>query len=304
MSAHTTAELSSTFASAYDEFIAASYGEEQLLAQACRYALCGQGKRIRPLFVLLSSQALGGEWQRSLLPAFAIEMVHTYSLVHDDLPCMDNDDLRRGRATVHKKFDEATALLVGDTIFCDACAVLAGSFGAAWSGYAAQDATPLQRLQMLQVLTKSSGSSGIVLGQVQDLQHTGGENQLISLDEIVATYRRKTGSLLAAACAMGAISAQAAPEVVARMSEFGALLGTAFQIIDDLLDDSASNGKTPGKDRSQDKKTLISLVSPQAARELAAVYTEEALALLDRSVDAVQGATLREFAHSLLSRQV
>ena len=177
-----------------------------------------------------------------MLPAFALEMVHTYTLVHDDLPCMDNDDLRRGRATVHKKFDEATALLVGDTLFCDACALLAGSFTPAWQSTLGEELSPTERLALLQILTRSAGSSGIVLGQLWDLQHTGVLSRPLSPPEIIDTYRKKTGSLLGAACAMGAVAAQAPREIVTQFNEFGELLGTAFQIIDDLLDESAANG--------------------------------------------------------------
>jgi geranylgeranyl pyrophosphate synthase len=215
---------------------------------------------------------------------------------------MDNDDLRRGRATVHKKFDEATALLVGDTLFCDAAALLAGSLPTRWQPSEAQELSGAQRLAMLQVLTRSGGSSGIVLGQVQDLLHTGNRSGSVSQEEVVETYRKKTGSLIGAACAMGAIAAHASPEVVEGFLTFGELLGTAFQIVDDLLDDSSASGKTPGKDRSQDKKNLISVLEPDAARQLAGSYTQEALAQLPRYCDTYALSLLRQFAESLLYR--
>ncbi len=295
-------ECTAYFEAEYQAFIAKTYYHNEPLASGCAYALTGQGKRIRPLLVLLSCEALGARWSSALLPACAIEMVHTYSLVHDDLPCMDNDDLRRGRATVHKKYDEATALLVGDTLFCDACGLLAGSLVKRWHSGERVELSAEQRLGMLQLLTRSSGSSGIVLGQVQDLLHTGNQARAVTQAEVVETYHKKTGSLFAAAAAMGALAAHATPEVVEGFRLFGGLLGTAFQIVDDLLDDSTLSGKTPGKDRRQNKKNLISVLPAGEARHLAETYTHDALAQLARCADSYALSRLRQFAETLLLR--
>ncbi|BDG08957.1 polyprenyl synthetase family protein [Anaeromyxobacter paludicola] len=235
------------------------------LTEAVEYALLAGGKRLRPALVLASCEALGGDVGDDGLAlrfALALEMVHTYSLVHDDLPCMDDDDLRRGRPTVHKAYDEATAMLVGDGLQSLAFRHLLSTGDAR--------AAPLAAL-----LAESAWR--MVEGQALDI---GAEGRALGEAEVLALMAAKTGALLTAACAGGAIAATGAPSGLDRV---GQKLGLAFQIADDLLDltsDAATLGKRAGKDQAAGKATLPSIVGIEEARRRAQAACDEAVALL------------------------
>ncbi|WP_308862142.1 polyprenyl synthetase family protein [Neisseria mucosa] len=241
------------------------------LHEAMRYATLGGGKRLRPLLVLAASE-LGDADQNAVEQAMAaIEMVHVYSLVHDDMPAMDNDSLRRGKPTCHVKYDEATALLVGDALQTQAFDVLSRPTG-----------LPAERqIAMLSTLAKASGSLGMAGGQAIDLANVGKAMNQTQLEQM---HSLKTGALIRAAVVLGAL---ACPDLdsddVRTLDNYAAKLGLAFQVIDDVLDceaDTATLGKTAGKDSDNDKPTYVKLMGLQAARAYAETLTAEAAALL------------------------
>ena len=227
---------------------------DRLQAAMAHGALNG-GKRLRP-FIVMECAALAGAMPANCLPAaIAIEMVHCYSLVHDDLPSMDDDDLRRGKPTVHKAFDEATAILAGDGLLTQAFSVLAGS-----------DLPDSIRILLVKELAQAAGAAGMVGGQVRDLE---GESGGLTLDAIVEMQAMKTGALIRAAARMGAIAGHAPDGVLAALTKYGEAAGRAFQLADDLLDVTASTdqmGKATGKDAGRNKPTLIALIGRDAAR--------------------------------------
>ncbi len=257
------------------------------LHAACRYALDGKGKYIRPLLTLASAYMCGAEPQNVLAPALALEWIHTYSLVHDDLPCMDDDDLRRGRATTHKVFDEATALLVGDALLTDAFFILADA-----------DFPAEAKAGMLRILARASGGRGMVQGQALDLKWTGRSGY--TQEDLDTIHQNKTGRLIEAACLLGAYAAGASSDDLERLEQFGSRIGLVFQIVDDLLDNGAGIGKTPGKDQAIGKLTYLSLMSADAARERAKRLTAEALDAL--SSFGGRRAALESMANRLLER--
>ena len=222
-------------------------------AAALEYALLGGGKRLRPALVRLACETLGGEPAAAGAPAAAIEMIHTYSLVHDDLPCMDDDELRRGRPTCHVVYGEAQAVLVGDGLQALAFEVLA--------------AAPHPRAaEMVAVLAREAGPAGMVGGQALDLAAGSGT----SLDDVCEIHRRKTAALVAAAAELGALAADVGDPPRAALRRYGLALGRCFQAVDDVLDvvgDAASLGKTPGKDAAAQKATLVDALGLEGARE-------------------------------------
>jgi farnesyl diphosphate synthase len=230
----------------------------QRLHEAMRYAAQGGGKRIRPLLVFAAGE-LGNANPKVLdAAAAAIEMIHAYSLVHDDLPCMDDDDLRRGRPTVHRAFDEATALLVGDALQTKAFEVLVDTQG-----------TAEMRLSLIGELSKASGSLGMAGGQAIDLESVG---QKIDLTALKQMHAMKTGALLSCAVRMGAIAAELDATALAQLTQFSTALGLAFQVVDDVLDataDSQTLGKTAGKDAADDKPTYVTLMGLEYAQNQA-----------------------------------
>jgi farnesyl diphosphate synthase len=253
------------------------------LHDAMRYACLGGGKRIRPLLVYAAGACVDAPLEVLEVPACAIEMVHVYSLVHDDLPCMDDDDLRRGRPTVHKAFDEATALLVGDALQTQAFICLS-------------DARVASEIKIAWVteLAKASGSLGMAGGQAIDLESVGLK---LSRDALETMHRMKTGALLRAAVRLGAMSMgpkALSAEILTRLDAYAAAVGLAFQVVDDVLDasaDTATLGKTAGKDAAADKPTYVSLLGLDAARRLAEELREAALlalAPLDARADALR----------------
>ncbi len=229
------------------------------LRAAMRYSLLAGGKRVRPV-LCLSCAALCGGAEDAVLPfAASIEMIHTYSLIHDDLPAMDNDDLRRGKPSNHKAFDEATAILAGDALLTDAFAFMAGTA-----------LPPVQVLRAVVTLAEAAGAPGMVGGQVLDMIHTG--EGTISLAELRRMHAMKTGALIRAACVSGAQLAGASEAQTAALSSYGAALGAAFQIADDILDvtaDTATLGKPAGSDAAQGKMTYPALLGLEQSRILA-----------------------------------
>jgi farnesyl diphosphate synthase len=258
------------------------------VAQGMRYASDG-GKRLRGFLVLETAGLFGVPSQQALYAAAAVECVHAYSLVHDDLPCMDDDDLRRGRPTVHKAWDEATAVLVGDALQTFAFELLADP--------AAGDAD--QRLALIDGLAKASGAEGMVLGQAQDIAaETAGRP--LTLDEITRLQRNKTGRLIEWPAEAGAILGRADP---APLQSYARAIGLAFQIADDILDvtgDSATAGKALRKDADAGKATFVSLLGLDAAKARATALVEEACDALTPYGDRSQ--SLQALARYIISR--
>ncbi|CAG9169254.1 polyprenyl synthetase family protein [Cupriavidus pampae] len=229
------------------------------LHEAMRYAVLGGGKRVRPLLVHAAGEVTGAAPEACDAAACAVEMIHAYSLVHDDMPCMDDDDLRRGRPTVHKAYDDATALLVGDALQTQAFLVLTR----------AQMLGAEARMTLVAELAIASGSVGMAGGQAIDLQNVG---LAMSRDALEGMHRMKTGALLRASVRMGALCGNIDTAGLTALDRYAAATGLAFQVVDDILDvtaDTATLGKTAGKDAANDKPTYVSLMGLDAARELA-----------------------------------
>jgi geranylgeranyl diphosphate synthase type II len=236
-----------------------------------RYAVLGGGKRIRPLLTCACALSLGSDVAPALAPACAVEFMHAYSLIHDDLPAMDDDDLRRGRPTVHVAFDEATAILAGD-----ACRRLRSK---PWSAATLSAET---RVLMIEALAHAAGQRGMVGGQAFDIGATG---HAISLDALEAMHRAKTGALLGAAVDLGALSVGADKPTRKALAQFSAAVGLAFQVVDDLLDatsTTAAIGKRAGADSAAGKTTFPSLLGVDASRRYASDLLEEGLDALRR----------------------
>lgn len=227
------------------------------LTAAIDYAVSGEGKRIRPILVYRAAATITDEESPALdYAALALELVHTYSLIHDDLPSMDNDDLRRGRPTLHRAFDEATAILVGDGLQVQAFSMITR----------APDLTPAQQVAMIDLLAEASGFNGMVGGQYRDMEATG---TALGLGELKAMHAMKTGALIRAAVGLGGIAAGADAQQLQALDNFGQHIGLAFQVVDDILDvesDSATLGKTGGKDEAAQKATYVSLLGLDGAR--------------------------------------
>jgi geranylgeranyl pyrophosphate synthase len=241
--------------------------EPRHLADAMRYALFGGGKRLRPALVYLGCLAFGGRVESVDGAAAAVEMIHTYSLVHDDLPCMDDDDLRRGRPTLHIQFDEALAVLAGDALHTEAFATMAELSPRAIAA------------ELCLTLAIAAGPAGMVGGQVLDLEAEGKRPRAVRVEEI---HRGKTAALIAASLEMGAIGAGAGLADRKRIREYGMLTGLAFQVADDILDvtgDAATLGKTPGKDVAAGKMTYPAAVGLASARKRARQLSDRACAM-------------------------
>jgi geranylgeranyl pyrophosphate synthase len=261
------------------------------LREAVAYALSVGGKRIRPILVYRAARALGrGDAPALEHAAAAIELVHTYSLIHDDLPAMDDDDLRRGQPTLHRAYDEATAILVGDGMQVQAFSLLAAAPGLAAD----------RRLAMVDVLATASGFTGMVGGQYLDVSATGAA---LSLDALKAMHNLKTGALIRAALALGGHAAGAGAEELDALDRYGEHIGLAFQVVDDILDvesDSATLGKTQGKDAAANKSTYVSLLGIDGARREAARLLDAALTALRPFDD--RGDDLRDLARFIVER--
>lgn len=241
---------------------------QQQLFSAMRYSLLAGGKRLRPIFVFDFCRMCGGDWKKAVPFAAAIEMVHTYSLIHDDLPCMDNDDYRRGRLTNHKVYGEAMAVLAGDALLTDAFAI------------AASMELPNQDMALaIGVLANCAGSLGMVGGQVLDIQS---EERVCTEQEVLDIQSRKTGALINAACVLGVIAGGGSEEQIAAAGGFAGLIGLAFQIRDDMLDvigNAQELGKAVGVDEG--KNTFVRLYGLEKCEELVQKYTQKAIELLE-----------------------
>jgi len=240
-----------------------------LLRQAMEYSLFAGGKRLRPILTLAAAECCGGSLDRALAPAAAVEMIHTYSLIHDDLPAMDDDDLRRGKPTNHRVFGEGMAILAGDALLTHAFSVLAR----------ARELDPDQALAIIEELAVAAGPQGMVAGQALDIQ--GMERRDPAL--LKHMHACKTGELLKAAVRIGAISAGADAGTLEALTEYAASLGLAYQIVDDILDvtaTSAEMGKNPGSDARMHKQTFVTVYGLEEAEKMAAAETEAAVACL------------------------
>ena len=238
------------------------------LVEAMRYAAIGGGKRLRPLLLTGTAAMYGVNRAQALRAAIAVESIHVYSLIHDDLPCMDNDDLRHGKPTLHKAFDEATAVLAGDSLHAFAFEVLADP---------AMSGDPFVRAELVQTLAVSSGAGGMAGGQMMDMV---AETQSYDLGAITRLQQLKTGALLGAAVEMGAILGRVPQEGRTHLRGYARDIGLAFQIVDDLLDhegDPEKAGKALRKDAGQGKQTFVSLLGADRAREQARILVEQAV---------------------------
>ncbi len=269
-----------------------STGPEGRLHEAMRYGTLGGGKRLRPFLVAETARLLGVDPRRALRASVAVELVHSYSLIHDDLPAMDDDDLRRGQPSCHVAFDEATAILAGDALLTLAFEVLADP---------ETHADPAVRCDLVGGLARAAGAVGMVGGQMIDL---ASENMTSDAALISRLERMKTGALIAFSCEAGAMIAGASVEEREMLREFGFELGLAFQIVDDLLDvegDEAALGKSVGKDQAAGKATFVSALGADGARR-------EALALVGRAAARLQpfgtaAEPLRAFCDYVLNRR-
>ena len=285
----------SEFAVSFDhsllEMLPASSGMEEQVIDAMRYALLAGGKRLRPFLVMQSASLFSVDDLQATRVAVATECVHTYSLIHDDLPAMDDDDMRRGKPSVHKKFDEATAILAGDALLTLAFEILS---------HPATHPDAEVRCNLISALSRAIGAIGMVGGQMIDLK---AENQSLPESEITRMQHKKTGALIVFCCEAGAILANVADEMRNALSEYAENIGLAFQIVDDLLDvegNSEDIGKTAGKDVDAGKATFVSILGTQKARERAEALIEKAvsgLKIFDNKAD-----KLRSLAIFILNR--
>ena len=266
---------------------------DNVVSEAMKYSVRNGGKRIRPLLLLEFCRLCGGDVESALPFACAVEMIHTYSLIHDDLPCMDNDDMRRGKPSCHIKFKEHFALLAGDSL-------LTYAFSSVLSSSAAKN-DPGMTLEALSVLAEGAGNGGMIGGQVIDLESEGIQ---ISSETLEKMDRLKTGALIKASCVMGVIAAHGTDESKKAAATFAEKLGQAFQVVDDILDvigNEETLGKPIGSDAESEKSTYVSLLGLEMSQIFAKKLTDEAL----KSLELFDGdaAYLKDFSQKLLSRR-
>jgi len=274
---------------ALDDFLPPAAFKPATIHRAMRYSLFAGGKRLRPALCLAAAEACGGAWRQAMPLACAVECIHTYSLIHDDLPAMDNDDYRRGKLTNHKVFGEGIAVLAGDALLTEAFAV-AGTCAA----------TPrYSHRVMLHELWEAAGSRQLIAGQVADLE---GEGKKISAAQLRYIHERKTAALLRCSVRLGGMSANCARDQLEALGDFGRNVGLAFQIIDDILDVTQSSeqlGKTAGKDTRAQKATYPAIIGLPKSRKMAEQLTSRAFAALRifkgsaRALEALAGHLLR-----------
>jgi farnesyl diphosphate synthase len=262
------------------------------LHAAMRYTVLGGGKRVRPLLVYASGALFNADAQALARAACAVEMIHAYSLVHDDMPCMDDDELRRGKPTVHVAYDEATALLVGDALQSQAFQVLAES----------DTLPPARMVAMLRLLAEAAGSAGMCGGQAIDLDSVG---LSLTREELERMHQLKTGALLRASVVLGALAGRdLEPRELDALAAYSKAIGLAFQVVDDVLDataDSATLGKTAGKDAADNKPTYVSILGLEPSRQLAEQLRREAHEALAPFGE--QALRLRELADLIVQRK-
>jgi farnesyl diphosphate synthase len=266
-------QIQQTMETALARFLPSADTLPQRLHQAMRYATLQGGKRVRPLLAFAAGELSGASAENLARVAAAVEMIHAYSLVHDDLPCMDDDVLRRGKPTCHVEFDEATALLVGDALQTLAFELIATPL---------EGVSPASQLAMCQLLARTSGHGGMAGGQAIDLASVG---QTLNLPELEFMHMLKTGALIRAAVLLGAMAGQPLnAKQTEQLDIFAKRIGLAFQVVDDVLDceaDTATLGKTAGKDAANDKPTYVSLMGLAEAKQFARELREQAFAALE-----------------------
>lgn len=264
-----------------------------LLHEAMRYSVLGGGKRVRPLLVYFAGEAVGAELEALDAPAVAVELIHAYSLVHDDLPAMDNDDLRRGRPTCHRVFGEAMAILAGDALQAHALHVITQA--------SAGGLTAAQRLAMIDALAGASGSLGMAGGQALDLAAVG---RRITLEELENMHLHKTGALIRASVRLGALASASVTEVtLARLDDYARCIGLAFQVQDDILDIEGATetiGKPQGSDAARNKPTYPNLLGLEGAKAVAERLYKDAIGAIE--ILGAQGENLRAMADYIVRR--
>jgi len=268
-----------------DRFIPPSDRYPQALHAAIRYSVMGGGKRLRPILALAAYETCGGRDETIYPAAVALELVHTYSLIHDDLPCMDDDDLRRGQPTVHRKFGEAVALLAGDALHDLAFELMART----------------KKPTVVLELAEAIGTDGMLAGQIADME---AEGRQLTLDEVIFIHTHKTGKLIRASVRIGAILAGASDALLDPISHYGEKIGLAFQIIDDILDiegDESTLGKRTGSDFKNFKATYPGVMGLEKSRLAAQQLIEEAVAIVGRDVP--QPETFTQIAHFIGGRR-
>ncbi len=261
------------------------------LINAMNYSLEAGGKRIRPVLVYAFCEALGKDYKTATAPACAIEMIHTFSLIHDDLPAMDNDDFRRGKPSCHKAFGEAMAILAGDALSVLPFGIIADD----------NFLSPEQKIRIISELAKAVGRDGMIGGQVIDMENE--KKNGVDEANLRNMYRCKTGQLIAVSCVMGCICAGADENIIRIASEYGFKLGLAFQIIDDILDVTGSTeeiGKPVGSDAEENKTTFVTLYGVEKAQEIADKITAEAIECLEKIENS---GFLAELTEMLLKRK-
>jgi farnesyl diphosphate synthase len=275
----------------FDDFLPVPDDSRARLVEAMRYATIGAGKRIRPLLLTATADLYGVDRVAAVRAGTAIEAIHSYSLIHDDLPCMDDDDLRHGKPTLHKAFDEATAVLAGDSLHALAFEILAGE---------QMSGDPFIRAELTWTLARASGHSGMAGGQMMDMVAEGAGYDLHTITRL---QQLKTGALLAAAVEMGAVLGHVPHEGRAHLRNYARDIGLAFQIVDDLLDhegDEDKAGKALRKDEEQGKATFVSLLGPERARDQAHALAEQAVGHLGDHGD--EADLLRAVARYIVER--
>jgi geranylgeranyl diphosphate synthase type II len=276
---------------ALDGFLPRATAKPTTIHRAMRYSLFAGGKRMRPVLCLAAAEACGGDAVAALPAACAVECVHTYSLIHDDLPCMDDDDMRRGRPTSHKVFGEGVAVLAGDALLTQAFEILA-------------QAAPAPRYSiavMIRELADAAGSLKLIAGQVADLE---GEGKKATRAQLRFIHERKTAAMIETSLRLGAMSADATAAKLGALTDFGRNLGLAFQVIDDILDVTQTSeklGKSAGKDIAAEKTTYPSVIGLDASKREAKKLTDAAMAALKPF--GKRGETLRAIADFLLARE-
>jgi farnesyl diphosphate synthase len=256
---------------AFDGLLPLPQDARRRLVEAMRYATIGGGKRLRPLLLTATAEMYGVDRDAALRAGVAIEAIHVYSLIHDDLPCMDDDDLRHGKPTVHKAFDEATAVLTGDALHAFAFELLADP---------ETSGDPFTRIELVMTLGQASGFQGMAGGQMMDM---AAEISTFDLQTVTRLQQLKTGALLGAAVEMGAILGKVPPEGRTHLRGYARDIGLAFQIVDDLIDhegDEAAAGKALRKDAAAGKQTFVSLLGPERARAQARMLVDQAVSQL------------------------
>ena len=275
-----------------DRFVPSESTPPQQLHRAMRYSLLAGGKRLRPILVLASGEALGAETDDLIPAACAIEMIHTYSLIHDDLPAMDNDDLRRGRPTCHKAFGEAVAILAGDALLTQAFRVLSADA-------AHRDAE--RQVQVIREIATAAGTvDALIGGQIADIE---GEGKSVDASTLEYIHRSTTGAMIAASVVLGGIIAGANEDQIAKLRGYGERIGLAFQIADDILDVTATSeqlGKTPGKDQASNKATYPAIHGVAASQARARELLDEAVEIV--SSLGLETRILEELARFIIAR--